>query len=296
MIFTKLSTEHIPILQKYFRSQSQRTCDYSVGAVMMWADYLGTHFFETDGCLVFRADDLGGERYFSYPAGDGDINAALDSIEKYAKENGFAFSLSDVPAGEIEFLEKKYAGRISVTTNRDCWDYLYDAESMKTFAGKKLSGQRNHVNRFRRLYPNCSFVELEPSNLERVREFCRRFVYERQNDLNVSRQEGSASIQMLDYIFDMDGVGGFLELDGEIIAISLGEVTGDTLFVHVEKALHEYSGVYQVMVSEFAKRFAVDGVRYINREEDDGVEGLRRSKLSYHPVSLLEKFNVVISE
>ena len=296
MIFTKLTTEHIPLLQKYFRSQNWRTCDYSVGAVLMWADYLGTHFCETDECLVFCADGFDGGTYFSYPVGDGDISAALDSIEGYAREKGFAFSLSDVPAEEVAFLEERYAGRVSMDTSRDYWDYLYDAESMKTFAGKKLSGQRNHVNRFRRLYPDCKFVKLTPSNLERVREFCRKFVYERQNDLNVSRQEGRASIQMLDYIFDMNGVGGFLELEGEIIAISLGEVVGDTLFVHVEKALHEYSGVYQVMVSEFANHFATEGVNFINREEDDGVEGLRKSKLSYRPVRLLEKYNVVISE
>lgn len=296
MIFTKLTTEHIPILQKYFRNQNWRTCDYSVGAVLMWADYLGTCFCETDGCLVLRANGFDGDVYFSYPVGDGDISAALDSIERCARDNGIAFSMSDVPAEEIAFLEEKYAGRLSADTNRDYWDYLYDAESMKTFAGKKLSGQRNHVNRFRRLYPECKFVKLEPCNLEKAAEFCRRFVYERQNDINVSRQEGRASIQMLDYIFDMGGVGGFLELDGEIIALSLGEVMGDTLFVHVEKALHEYSGVYQVMVSEFAQRFATEGVDFINREEDDGVEGLRKSKLSYRPVQLLEKYNVVISE
>lgn len=296
MIFTKLTTDHIPLLQRYFRTQTWRTCDYSAGAVLMWADYLDTRFCETNGCLVFRARHLDGRRYFSYPVGDGDRDAALDTVERYARANGIVFDLSDVPSEEIPYLHRKYGDRLSVCTHRDCWDYLYDAESMKTFAGKKLSTQRNHVNKFRRLYPDCRFVELTPDNLDRAREFCRMFVLERQNHLNVSEQEGQASIQMLDYIFDLGGVGGFLELDGGIIALSLGETVGDTLFVHVEKALHEYPGVYQVMVSEFAKRFAVDGVRFINREEDDGIEGLRYSKISYHPVRLLEKFNVFISE
>ncbi len=294
MVFTKLTTKHIPLLQKYFHENSRRTCDYSVGAVMMWADFLGTEFAETDGCLVFRADYFDGMKYFSYPAGGGDISAALDSLEAYTKQLCIPFSLSDVPAEELRTLEEKYGERLSVDTDRDYWDYLYDAESLKTFAGKKLSGQRNHVNRFNRLYPECRFVLLNENNLERAREFCQRFVSERQNDLNVSKEEGRASIQMLDYILEM-GVGGFLELNGEIIAISLGEAVGDTLFIHVEKALHEFSGVYQVMVSEFAKQFAVGEVKYINREEDDGVEGLRRSKLSYRPIQLLEKYNVIVS-
>ena len=75
MIFTKLTTEHIPLLQKYFRSQNWRTCDYSVGAVLMWADYLGTCFCETDGCLVLRANGFDGDVYFSYPVGKSKASA-----------------------------------------------------------------------------------------------------------------------------------------------------------------------------------------------------------------------------
>ncbi|MBQ5902636.1 MAG: DUF2156 domain-containing protein [Clostridia bacterium] len=69
---------------------------------------------------------------------------------------------------------------------------------------------------------------------------------------------------------------------------------GDTLFVHVEKGLIEFSGVYQVMVQKFAETYAGD-VLFINREEDDGVEGLRKSKLSYHPIGLLNKYSVEIT-
>jgi hypothetical protein len=83
--------------------------------------------------------------------------------------------------------------------------------------------------------------------------------------------------------------GGFLTVGGEIVSFSVGERVNDTVFVHVEKADIRYTGVYQVMVQEFLKHFAREGDLYVNREEDVGDEGLRKSKLSYHPAELLEK-------
>ena len=75
---------------------------------------------------------------------------------------------------------------------------------------------------------------------------------------------------------------------------SAGEIVGDTLIIHIEKADIAYEGVYQVLVNEYAKCFVTPDVRYINREEDVGDEGMRRSKESYHPVRLLEKYLVRI--
>ena len=77
---------------------------------------------------------------------------------------------------------------------------------------------------------------------------------------------------------------------------SLGEIVGDTLFTHIEKADRDYEGCYQMLVAQFAQHFVRDGVHFINREDDTGDLGLRTSKLSYHPVALLEKYTVTIEE
>lgn len=293
MVFEKTDISHIDLLKSYLALQSWRTCDYSVGAVMMWRNHLDTHHCVTDGCLVMRGKFADGNTYFAYPVGK-NIEGALNSIEAYAKENSIDFLLSDVPESQLDFLKQKYGNRMSVSTNRDYWDYLYEADKMRTFGGKKLSSKRNHVNRFKRSYPDCRFVEINENNLARAKEFCKMFVDKLQGDENMSVQEGESSVEMFDYILKIGGFGAFLELDGEIIAVSLGEIVGDTMFIHVEKALHEYSGIYQALVSQFAERFAAENVLYINREEDDGVEGLRKSKLSYYPIALLEKYNVLI--
>jgi RimJ/RimL family protein N-acetyltransferase len=94
--------------------------------------------------------------------------------------------------------------------------------------------------------------------------------------------------ELVENMFALDQVGGLIEVDGKVIAFSIGEVIGNTLIVHIEKALKKYEGIYPTMAREFAMAFA-NGVKFINREEDCGDEGLRISKLQYQPVEVKEK-------
>ena len=291
MVFEKLTSEHIPLLRARFAEQGWRICDCSAGAVMMWANFLGTEIAEAAGCLILRGNMPGGPRCFSFPIGGGDADAALDEIERYAAEEGADLLFDGVPEEGLAALRTRYGERAVAATDPDEWDYLYEAESLKTFPGKKLSGPRNHLNKFRRLYPDAKLVEVNDANRDRVRDFCRAFVAERQGEVNLARQEGRASVMLVDLI-DRIGPAAFLEDGGEILSVCLGEIVGDTLFIHVEKALSEFPGVYQAMVSAFAERYAVGGVNYINREEDDGVPGLRQSKERYRPVAMLKKYLV----
>ena len=104
----------------------------------------------------------------------------------------------------------------------------------------------------------------------------------------------SRSLELLPYIHKFGLIGGFLQVDDSIVAMSVGETINDTLYCHIEKADRNYQGSYQMIVKEFSNNSITDQVKYINREEDVGDEGLRTSKLSYHPHKLLEKYCVLI--
>ena len=294
MQFAKTTTEHIPLLEKYFSKQTYRTCDYSVGACMMWRKYFDTHHAEFGGFLIFKIKMPDGRTAFSYPVGEGDIGAVLDELQKQAQSDGIPFILSDIPQEAVSFLEEKYGGSVEISTDRDTWDYLYEADKMATFSGKKLSAQRNRVHKFFRTYDGARFLEIDENNKEAAKQFCVLFTRSEQNHKNISDEEARSSIELFDYMDKMHAFGGIVEYDGKIIGVSIGEIVGDTMFIHVEKALHEYSGVYQALVNSFAAHYANDTVKYINREEDDGVEGLRISKMSYRPCKLLEKFTAIV--
>ena len=180
---------------------------------------------------------------------------------------------------------------------RDTFDYLYEAEALKYFKGKKLSGQRNHVNRFLRTYGDeWSFSPLTAEDAADVEAFLVRYADATQKESTTFEEDLSKTREVLHTFADYGMVGGVLRVRGQVVGFSIGEVLGDTLFIHIEKADRTCEGGYQMLVSRFAQLYAVDGVDYINREDDTGDPGLRTSKLSYKPVALLEKFAVVVKD
>jgi hypothetical protein len=178
-------------------------------------------------------------------------------------------------------------------TDRAWSDYLYDARDIMDLSGRRYSGQRNHINKFVREYPDWSFERVAPGGLDDVREFFVRYSSEHVKDYQAYNEGNVKTIELIDNYAAYRQFGGALYVGGSIAGASFGELVGDTLFVHIEKADTEYQGAYPMLVNQFAKAFA-GGAAYINREEDDGVQGLRTSKMSYHPARLLDKYVVEI--
>ena len=137
-------------------------------------------------------------------------------------------------------------------------------------------------------------MRMNVSDFDEAYEFLKNYISQNNTTSESGELEGCAAIRLMKRYFDLNLYGAILKANNKIVSLSIGEKMGDTLFVHVEKGLIEFSGVYQVMVQKFAETYAGD-VLFINREEDDGVEGLRKSKLSYHPIGLLNKYSVEIT-
>ncbi len=291
MQFTKLTKDNINLIKDFFTQSENSFCDLSVGAKYMWRYEYSIDFCVLDDTLIMKEDGPDYNDVFYYPIGK-NLSGALDQIENYCREKFIPLEFCCIEDKIVDRLSSRYK-RITFFDEQDWNDYIYTAEQFKTYAGKKLSGQRNHVNRFKKLYPEYSFKKLTTADLERVGEFLDEY-----KSSPFLSQDAREEVELTrDYITVCDSlnqVGGYLEVDGKIVALSVGEVVGDTLIVHVEKGLTAYSGVYPTMAQEFAKAFAGDGVVYINREEDCGDEGLRRSKTQYHPIEIRKK-NCVIA-
>ena len=178
------------------------------------------------------------------------------------------------------------------TDNRDWSDYLYLAEKLRTLAGKKLAGQRNHRNFFTKQYPDWTFEEISSDNIEKAKAFFEEYSQNIQKDSSYFEEERKAVLEVMEHLDCYGFLGGMIMAGDRVVAFSFGEIVGDTLFVHIEKADRQVRGAYQMMVSEFVSHFADERVVYVNREEDVGDPGLRFAKESYHPHLLLSKFTV----
>lgn len=296
LAFKPIEEENVARFSKYFQCQKSRTCDYTLAGTFMWRKFFYSEYAVEEKMLFFRVKYINGITAFTFPIGCGSTEDALDRLEDYARRNNLRLIFCTVPEEGLAILQKRYGDAVTYTESRDWYDYLYVAEDMRSFAGRRFSGQRNHVNKFRKLYPDYRYVPMNAENIGRVIEFFDRYALEHVKDSPIAKEETLRAKEILTYFQRFGLLGGFLEVDGQIVAFSVGEIVGDTLFVHIEKAMREYEGSYQMIVQQFALHEVTEEVRYINREDDSGDLGLRKSKLSYHPVRLLEKYFITVED
>lgn len=288
--FKTLALSDIPTVRPFLRRQNFRINDYSIGGIFMWRDFFKTYFCVFRDTLIFKVNYLDGITAFPIPIGK-DPEAALGQIENYCREKSIPLIFCTVPEESLPTLKRRYPD-FSVKSDRNWSDYLYRTQDLILFRGKKYHGQRNHIHQFQRRYPNSQFEKITAENLDGVRSFYEEFARSHPMDSPVGREESAKVSELLDHYSLYGLYGGCIRVEGRFAALSVGETVGDTIFVHVEKADTRYEGIYQVLVQEFLRHFATDGTPYVNREEDVGDEGLRKSKLSYHPVALLKKNTV----
>ena len=279
---------------EYLKRSGFSGCEYTFGNNFVWRNIANIEIAFEEG-LYFCKQNTGDETMFLYPAGDGKVRRAIELLSEYCSQNGLPLKLS---------ANKEIADKIRaefpdavITPNRDFFDYVYLAEDLENLTGKKYHGKRNHLNRF---YENdWSFEPLTSENIPECAETNRRWREENVDKCDYSEEDSEAESKLdelcivecsLKHYGELGYTGGVLRVNGEVQAFTFGEPVGEDCFVvHVEKALKTYQGAYTAVNREFVKSLG-GRFKYINREDDTGSEGLRKAKLSYHPVFMEEKF------
>lgn len=292
--FSRLKLTDIDKLRPLIMSPSSNICNNTVGGIFMWRDYFPKEYAVVNKTAIFKAQTkyAGVTTAFSLPLGS-DRDGAIQKVDKYCRTNNMPTAFYAVTNNDLPELEKKFR-KYHLFSKEDWSDYIYHADDIINLPGRKYSGKRNHINAFKRSFPDYTFEEISPSNVRLVRDFYTTYSRDAQFDSDTAVEDNIKTVEVLDNYDVFGQIGGMLKANDNIIAFSLGEIKNDTLFVHVEKADTKYPGSYQVLNNEFAKYFATEGVKFINREEDDGDLGLRFSKKSYHPCEIIEKHLFVV--
>ncbi len=291
LTFKPITVRDAGLLRRYYRDCGYELCEYSAGVKLMWRNTLHYTWAEAAGCLIIRCESEQGHVSFDYPVAgpEGDEDAALSAIEAYCLENGIQPEISVVPEGKTAALLARYPyARVS---NIRTWrDYLYYKEDLQFFAGRRYSGQRNHIKKFRAQWPDAAFRPISAKDdAQAMERFWADYEKEFPDDGRALEELKLAKkmMSMADRPWLLRG-GMF---DGEkLIALSLCEKCGETLIIHIEKALYSYTGVYPAMVQAEVEAFG-EGCAWVNREDDAGDRGLRTSKLQYGPAKLAPKYH-----
>lgn len=293
--FKPLTKADIPDIRAILEQSGSRACDYTIGGLYMWADYFDYRFcIVSDTLFVSGACEdnmrLGG---FAMPVGALSRTEALEMLKEYCSRNGVQLRLSAVPEDEID--NTVIPPGTLVTGLADWSDYLYDIEMIATLKGKKMSKKRNHVNRFVADNAGWSIEPLSPANIAETLEAYARFETPSADDTPSQINERQMTIEVLAAMTTYGFEGALLrDGTGRVVAFTAGEVKGDTLFAHIEKMDHNVAGAGEMIASQFAALMLArhPGLRYENREEDCGDQGLRSAKLSWQPAMLLRKYNI----
>ena len=261
-----------------------------------WECYYG-EVAQLGGFVTQRLSQNGVSTYL-FPAGKGDVQAALEELMQDAKTRGEKFCLRGVTDDKKALLEQLFPGKFTFTAYRDSFDYIYTVEELTELHGKKLQAKRNHCNRFEQDHPNFETRVVTMENIALCREMVQKW-YEVHEWNEQIEQEKTAISRAFD-CFDKTNMDGLMLLDGgEVIAFSMGaRMNAQYYDVCFEKAYSAINGAYAMINREFSRMIAqkYPEVQFLNREDDMGEPGLRKAKESYQPTLLLEKFNAAIQE
>lgn len=290
--FTKLSKKIYGKIREYILNTNYKACDISLGVFIMWNDQCFYEFAEFDETLIVKIK-LKGETWFLPPVGK-NFDQAVKEIEKYCVEKELKVRFTSVDDDYLDYFKARYGELSSFTYNRDFSDYLYDIDDIRVFSGKKYGGQRNHINKFKKLYPDYKFASLKKSDLSEVELFLREYAHEHEIMGKIEKEEFKNTLKILKNFNPRYFTGGTMRANGKIVSFTVGEIAGNELIIHVEKALTAYAGIYPATFNAFCKACCNSNVKFVNREDDVGDPGLRISKTQYHPIRLVNKNQIIV--
>ena len=288
MEFRPIKAKDKDIFDKYLSQIDSRSCDMCFATLFLWRHFYNLEYTILHDMLVMRSRDV--LTSFCYPIGNGDPVPVIEELRAYAAKHQRKLILNNVYKEHEELLIQHFPGVFQINYDRDIADYIYDCEKLQKMSGRKYHGKKNHINKFKRIYEDWSY---EPVTQENLAE-CLKMLHE-WKELYVERDNLEKNTEVVvseNYLKHREFLGqkaGLLRVDDRVVAFSVGEkINSDTFVVHVEKAYGDMPGVYPMICQQFLLHEAGD-CTYVNREDDVGDEGLRKSKMSYHPLYLLEK-------
>lgn len=287
-----LPEETLSQLKAAMDADGSRSCDFTLGGLLLWAPFYGYRLcLDADGLIVMAMRGEDGRGFSFWPPFAADFDAAVDKISQYCRHEGVPLRFTAVTDPMLPRLASLRGATFREVPYLD--DYIYHIDALATLSGKKLGKKRNHVNRFMAENPGYRLEPLSEANVGAVREFYGRISGDADSPTAVF--DAAMTLNALDVYRRLEMEGAVLATPTHgIVAFTIGERRGDTLHVHVEKMDHHIEGAGETVNKLFAACMLdrYPELRYVNRQDDADDEGLRQAKLSYNPCGMVRKYVV----
>lgn len=286
--FRTIDINDYAIFDKAFKNDPPSVSEFTFTNLYAWRQAYKITVSLLDGLLVLCSESEGRKRFFN-PIGKGDIKAA---IERIINDTGGIFFRVTEETGKLFDTDTRFIVRLDANNS----DYVYNASDLAGLAGKKYDGKRNLIKKFRSTY-EYEYIILNKLSAEECLVFEEEWCFAKDcGGVEGLNNERLAVREMVANFSAFNLIGGAIKTGGKIRAMSIAErLNSDTMVMHVMKANPDMTGLYQTILHEFLSR---EGrfFEYVNLEQDLGIESIRRSKLSYHPVTMIEKYTIESAE
>ena len=299
--FQPIRIEDRPLYEKYLSDGTERGCEYSFANLFLWgqqyAAIVHDHMVLLSTFMPEPATEemvFGNASLYPYPIGKGDKKPVIDAIMADAKERGIPLRITGMCEESGRGLKELYPGQFIFSGSQDNDDYVYAIDDLADLSGRKYHRKKNHYNRFKKNYPDYRVEPFTDENIEKVREMALEWFRERkaENPDMDFRLEKNAFLKALEHYKELDLESMVLFVGNQPVGVTMASrISENTFDVHFEKARPEMDGAYTAINCEFAKyiRDKYPAIQYLNREEDMGLEGLRKAKESYYPHHMVQK-------
>lgn len=289
--FSRIRLEDKAVYEEYLLSESERGCEFSFANLYLWGRQNIAHVHGQ--IALFSQFDR--RSVYPYPLGGGDKRAVLDSIIADAASRGIPCRITGLGEQAKATLEELYPGKFRFHTDEGSYDYVYDINNLADLPGRKYHGKRNHMARFVEANPDYTVEPINEGNIAEAHAFADMW-YERRlaenPDADFYMERAALERAFRDFkALDLEGL--MLRTAEGVVAITMASrMSSDTFDVHFEKARADIQGAYVAINCSFARyiRDKYPDALYLDREEDMGLEGLRRAKQSYHPHHMMKKY------
>lgn len=273
-------------------SENSPSADYNFGNIYIWDKHFRQLICPFEGRMLTKLR-YEGHPSFVFPIGTGPLRPAVEALRAFAAERGYPFRMHGITERHKRQLEEEFPGCFDFTEDSDFADYIYSADKLATYSGKALHGKKNHCNRFE-AENDWEFVPLTRELIPGCMDMLDVWSEENSDRLEKSiTYEHDAIVRAFAAYEKLGLEGGVLKSGGRIVGFTVGELASrDTLDVHFEKAEGSINGAYPMVCREMTRMAMArhPELKYINREDDMGLEALRFSKLSYKPEFMLKKY------
>lgn len=288
--FQVLNLQNKAAYDAFLLACGERGCEYNFANLFLWGRQRAAFYGDS---LVFFSQ-FNRKSVYLFPLTRGDLKSALEAIIHDAKTRDIPCRLTGLLEADCETLEALFPGRFRFHIDRSGFDYIYAIDDLAELKGRKFQRKRNHLNRFRQNHPAYTVEPITEENTEEVVQLLDKWYADRLlADPNADFiMEQKAIYKALQHRSALDIEGLVLRYNGQLLAMTMGSpLSGNTFDVQFEKALDFADGAYPAICWEFARylRAKYPQLQWLNREDDLGIEGLRKAKLAYCPDHMIEK-------